>query len=86
MTAKLKTITGLTFNLLVEEVNERDRHGRRLLYLASVYLQVRGSSRLYLIRRSRLPGAAILLERDARLGRIDVGHFIDVMKVNLPIA
>ncbi|MCV3765156.1 hypothetical protein [Rhizobium sp. TRM95796] len=86
MTSKLKTIPGLTFNLLVEEVNERDREGRRLLYLASVYLQVRGSSRLYLIRRSRLPGAAILFERDARLGRIDVGHFVDVMKVNLPIA
>ena len=55
MISKLKTIPGLTFNLIIEEVNERDPAGRILLYVASIYLQVRGTSRLHLVRRSRVP-------------------------------
>ncbi|MGO7911763.1 hypothetical protein ACC702_09330 [Rhizobium ruizarguesonis] len=81
MSSKLKTIQGLTFNLIVEEVNETDAAGYVLLYVASVYLQVRGRGRLYLVRRSRIPGAAAHLERDARLGRIDLGRFIEVLPV-----
>ncbi|PWI52078.1 hypothetical protein B5K03_21560 [Rhizobium phaseoli] len=65
------------FRLIVEEVNETDRVGSVLMYVASMYLQVRGSSRMHLVRRSRVPGSAIQLERDARLGRIDVGSLID---------
>ncbi|MBB3159601.1 hypothetical protein FHS25_000033 [Rhizobium laguerreae] len=47
------------------------------MYVASLYLQVRGSSRLHLVRRSRVPGSAADLVRDARLGRIDIGNLID---------
>lgn len=62
--------------LIVEEVNETDRAGGILMYVASLYLQVRGSSRMHLVRRSRVPGSAADLERDARLGRVDVGSLI----------
>jgi hypothetical protein len=86
MTSKLKIIAGLTFNLIIEEVNDRDRDGRSLLYLASIYLQARGSSRMHLVRRSRVPGSAAHLERAARLGRIDVGHIVDVLRIDMPTA
>ena len=76
MRPKSTVIEGPTFRLIVEEVNEIDRAGSALLYLASVYLQVRGSSRMHLVRRSRVPGSAAGLERDARFGRIDVGSLI----------
>ena len=85
-TAKSKIIEGLTFNLIIEEVNECDRDGHRLLYLASIYLQVRGRPRLHLVRRSRVPGAAAHLERDARLGRIDIASLIDTLRVDIPVA
>ncbi|OOO47751.1 hypothetical protein BS630_15855 [Rhizobium laguerreae] len=65
------------FRLIIEEVNEIDRAGGILMYVASLYLQVRGSSRLHLVRRSRVPGSAADLVRDARLGRIDIGNLID---------
>lgn len=84
MAAKSKIIEGRTFCLIIEEVNERDRSGGRLLYLASIYLQVRGSTRMHLVRRSRIPGSASHLERDARLGRIDVGRLIDVLRIDVP--
>lgn len=81
---KSKIIEGRTFCLIVEEVNEHDPNGGRLLYLASIYLQVRGSARMHLVRRSRVPGSAWHLERDARLGRIDVGRLIDVLRIDVP--
>ncbi len=84
MISKFKTIPGLTFNLIIEEVNERDPAGRVLLYVASIYLQVRGTSRLHLVRRSRVPGSAAHLERDAQLGRIGVGSVIDVLRIDTP--
>jgi hypothetical protein len=86
MATKLKIIDGLSFNLVVEEVNEIDRSGHVLLYVASIYLQVRGTERLHLIRRSRVPGAAAHLEREARLGRIDIGRLIDILRIDLPAA
>jgi hypothetical protein len=55
MASNWKTIEGVTFRFILEEVNDQDRHGCRLLYLASLYLQVRGSSRMHLVRRSRIP-------------------------------
>ena len=64
------------FRLIVEEVNEVDRSGSILMYVASLYFQFRGSSRLHLVRRSRVPGSATDLERDARLSRVDVGGLI----------
>lgn len=86
MASTLKTIVGMSFNLVIEEVNERDHEGRILLYVASVYVQLRGRSRLHLVRRSRVPGAAILLEREAQLGRIDVGNLFDVLRIDIPAA
>jgi len=76
MRSKSTIIEGPAFRLIVEEVNEPDRAGGLVMYVASTYLQVRGSSRLHLVRRSRVPGSAADLERDARLGRIDVGSLI----------
>ncbi|UWM76053.1 hypothetical protein N1937_02040 [Rhizobium sp. WSM4643] len=52
------TFPGLTFDLLVEEVNHRDPAGRLLCYLASIYRQEKGTVARHLIRRSRLPGSA----------------------------
>lgn len=70
----------------IPQINEQDRGGGRILYLASVYLQVRGASRVRLVRRSRIPGAAAGLEQDARLGRIDVLRLINAAKIDLPVA
>ena len=86
MASRSKTIEGLTFRFIVEEVNDTDPAGRVLLYVASIYLQARGSCRMHLVRRSRIPGSAAHLERDARLGRIDVAHLIDVLRIDLPAA
>lgn len=72
MRSKSTVIEGPAFRLIVEEVNETDRAGSVLLYVASTYLQVRGSSKLHLVRRSRVPGSAADLVRDARLGKISV--------------
>ncbi|KQW84466.1 hypothetical protein [Ensifer sp. Root127] len=76
MRSKSTVIEGPAFRFIVEEVNETDRAGGVLMYVASMYLQVRGSSKLHLIRRSRVPGSAADLVRDARLGRVDVGVLI----------
>lgn len=86
MATKSKIIERLTCRLIVEEVNECDRYGRRLLYLASLYPQVPGRSQLHLVRRSRVPGAAAHLERDARLGRIDVGRLTNILRIDIPAA
>jgi hypothetical protein len=86
MAAKSKIIERLTFRLIVEEVNERDRDGCILLYLASLYLQVPGRPRLHLVRRSRIPGSAAHLEHDARLGQIDVASLIDTLRIDIPPA
>ncbi|TAU85851.1 hypothetical protein [Rhizobium leguminosarum] len=76
MRSKSTVIEGPAFRVIVEEVNETDRAGGVLMYVASLYLQVRGSTKLHLIRRSRVPGSAADLVRDARLGRVDVGVLI----------
>lgn len=86
MASNWKTIEGVTFRFILEEVNDQDRHGCRLLYLASLYLQVRGSSRMHLVRRSRIPGSAVHLERDVRFGRVDVCRLIDTLRFSLPAA
>lgn len=77
MASKSTIIERPKYRLIIEEVNEEDRDGRRLLYFASVYVQVRGRPGMRLVRRSRVPGSATYLERDVRLGRIDVGDVID---------
>jgi hypothetical protein len=66
------------FSLVVEEITELDRFGRRILYIASVYLQPNGLSARRLLRRSRVPGSAHSLLRDTlnlkMLAHIPVEH------------
>ena len=66
MTIKTTLFTGLTFNVLVEEFNDRDAAGHLSGYLASVYTQDKATTARRLVRRSRLPGAA-----DAMRGEIE---------------
>ncbi|MQB34726.1 hypothetical protein [Rhizobium rhizogenes] len=56
-------IPGLTFNLLIEEVNERAPCGGLICYLASIYRVEKATSVRHLVRRSRLPGAADDMKR-----------------------
>lgn len=67
MAVLMVILRGATFDLQVEEVNERDIEGRVLLYVASIYKQHRGSAKRCLLRRSRLPGAAAEMAREIRL-------------------
>jgi hypothetical protein len=64
MKARKTTIKGLTFNVLIEEINDRDAVGGLICYLASVYLIDRRTSARRLIRRSRIPGIADTLCRE----------------------
>lgn len=58
------TFKGLTFNVVVEEFDDRDACGQLNGYLASIYRQDRTTSALHLIRRSRLPGAAATMRQE----------------------
>lgn len=60
----ITVIQGLTFNLVIEEVNERDPRGHVICYLASIYKQDRATCAWRLLRRSRLPGAAAEMTRE----------------------
>lgn len=64
MAITITVIHGLSFNLLIEEVNDRDPSGRLVCYLASIYKQDKGTSARRLVRRSRLPGAAAEMTRE----------------------
>ena len=55
---------GLTFNVLIEEFDDRDSNGHLNGYLASIYKQEKGTSTRHLVRRSRLPGAAAAMKRE----------------------
>lgn len=58
------TFRGLTFNVLVEEFHDRDTSGRLHGYLASIYREDQNTSARYLVRRSRLPGAAEIMRQE----------------------
>jgi hypothetical protein len=58
------TFKGLTFNVLIEEFDDRDSGGHLNGYLASIYKQEKGASTRHLVRRSRLPGAAAAMKRE----------------------
>ncbi|MGO6833404.1 hypothetical protein ACCS37_32260 [Rhizobium ruizarguesonis] len=64
MHIKRTTISGLTFNLIVEEVNHQDTSGGLICYLASLYKIDPKTSAQHLIRRSRIPGAADAMRRE----------------------
>lgn len=57
MKTKTTTFKGLTFDILVEEAQQRDPQGGHLWYLAAVYVRDRSGAKT-LVRKSRLPGAA----------------------------
>ncbi|MCZ7891052.1 hypothetical protein O9X99_05160 [Agrobacterium salinitolerans] len=58
MEIKRTTIPGLTFSVVVEEVNHRDALGGLICYLASLYRLDPKTQARHLVRRSRIPGAA----------------------------
>lgn len=58
------TIPGLTFDLLVEEINHRDNSGGLLCYMARVYKRDKATGAMQLLRRSRLPGSAAELKKE----------------------
>ncbi|TCL72138.1 hypothetical protein [Rhizobium sp. BK251] len=58
MEIKRTTIPGLTFSVVVEEVNHRDALGGLICYLASLYRLDPKTKARHLVRRSRIPGAA----------------------------
>ncbi len=64
MTVKTTLIPGLTFNLLIEEVNERAPCGGLLCYVASIYAVEKATSVRRLVGKSRLPGAADEMKRE----------------------
>jgi hypothetical protein len=64
MTTKLTTIPGLTFDLVIEEVNVRTINGGLICYVATIYRRDKGSSLRRLVRRSRVPGTAADMERE----------------------
>ncbi|MBB4143230.1 hypothetical protein GGQ72_001729 [Rhizobium rhizoryzae] len=64
MTTKITTIPGLTFDLIIEEVNIRCTNGGLICYLATIYRKDKGSSLRRVVRRSRLLGAAADMKRE----------------------
>lgn len=58
MEIKRTTIPGLTFSVVVEEVNDRDALGRLICYVAYLYRLDPKTQVRHLVRRSRIPGAA----------------------------
>lgn len=58
MKVRKTIIRGLSFNLLIEEINDRDPVGGLICYLASVYLIDHHTAAQRLVRRSRIPGIA----------------------------
>ncbi|PZM10183.1 hypothetical protein CPY51_23780 [Rhizobium tubonense] len=63
MRQTITKIRGLTVNVEVVEVEHRDQNGGLLCYIASIYIQQHGSAEKQLIRRSRLPGAAVEMRK-----------------------
>lgn len=64
MQVKTTTIPGLTYSVQVEEVNHRDPMGGLICYLASLYRIDPKTSARTLLRRSRIPGAAVDMKRE----------------------
>lgn len=62
MAIRSTVFKGLTYNILVEEFQDRDSAGHLSGYVASIYVET--ASRRHLVRRSRLPGAAEHLRRE----------------------
>jgi hypothetical protein len=58
------TLRGLAFDVVIEEFEVRDLHGRALCYIASIYRQDRASNVRQLLRRSRLPETVEVFRRE----------------------
>lgn len=57
-------IHGLTVNVEIIEVCQKDQSGGILCYVAAIYIQAPGSACKRLVRKSRLPGAAVALKAE----------------------
>lgn len=67
---KQVSIDEIFMRVIVEEINHTDRRGRLLCYIARVYVEDTLRGRRWLIRTSRVPGSASLMESEFRkLGR-----------------
>ncbi len=64
MDIKRTTIPGLTFSVVVEEVNHRDALGGLICYVALLYKLDPKTKARHLVRRSRIPGAADDMRRE----------------------
>ena len=58
MQQTITKIRGLTVNVEIVEMSQRDKTGGILCYVAAIYVQAHGSAEKQLVRKSRLPGAA----------------------------
>ena len=72
MQKKTTVIKGLSFNILVEEVQHIDGKGGLICYVASIYLQEHGAIEKRLVRRSRIVGAAADLKQQIKRDGIQV--------------
>lgn len=70
MQVKSTTIPGLTFSVVVEEVNHQDALGGLICYVASLYRLDPKTQARHLVRRSRIPGAADDMRREFQRGGI----------------
>lgn len=81
MEIKRTTIPGLTFSIIVEEVNQRDPVGGLICYVALVYKVDPKTSTRHLLRRSRIPGAADQLRREFQRDGLRAFHRLEQITV-----
>jgi len=66
MQTKTTLVKGLTFDILIEEIQHQDKNGGQICYLASIYVVFKGATTKRLVRRSRIVGAAEELTKEIR--------------------
>lgn len=66
MRQTITEIRGLTVNIEVLEVHQRDTNGGTIWYYAAIYTQPHGSADKRLVRKSRLPGTAAALKAEIK--------------------
>lgn len=72
MAKRTTIIKGLSFNIMIEEIHQKDPSGGLICYVASIYLQEHGKDEKRLVRRSRIVGAADDLKREIKRDGIRV--------------
>ena len=64
MKLKVSVVRGLAYDIIIEELDERDERGAILFYVASIYWRSQITASKNLIRRSRLPGIGAIIIRE----------------------